>query len=125
MSLPSPVSSSNRIFLAPWTALGRELNSVVRQFVSVLNQISCQPVHNLTSEILLSATVNKLLDFDDDGTAMRLMTMMNNIVDALREPLDMQYILYNYLKSRSEFYMHEDWLETILSEDFFPAEQNG
>lgn len=71
-------------FSRAMTVLGRELNSVVRQFVSVLDQISCQPVYNLTSEILLRATVNELLDFDDDGTAMCLMTMMNNIVDELR-----------------------------------------
>ena len=69
--------------------------------------------------ILLKAAVNKLLDFEDNGTAMCLMTTMNNIVEALREPLDTQYILYNYLKSRSEFDTHEDWLETILSEGYF------
>ncbi len=84
------------------TALGREFYFVVRQFVSILNQISCQPVHNLTLEFLLRATVNKLLDFEDNGTAMCLMTTMNNIVDALREPLDTRYILYNYLISRCE-----------------------
>lgn len=33
--------------------------------------------------------------------------------------MDTQYILYNYLKSRGEFDAHEDWLETILSEDYF------
>ena len=31
-------------FSRAMTALGRELNSVVRQFVSILYQISCQPV---------------------------------------------------------------------------------
>ncbi len=76
--------------------------------------------NDLTSGILLRATVNKLLDFEDDGTAMCLMTTMSNIVDALREPLDTRYILYKYLKSRSEFDTHEEWLwKNILSEGYF------
>lgn len=73
----------------------------------------------MTAGVLLRATVNKLLDFEDNGTAMCLMTTMNNIVDALREPLDTQYILYNYLKSRSESGTYDKWLETILSEGYF------
>ena len=46
--------------------------------------------------------------------------MPDNIVETLREPLDTQYILYNYLKSRSEFDTHEEWLrKNILPEDYF------
>lgn len=76
--------------------------------------------NDLTTGILLRATIKKLLDFDDDGSAMCLMTAMNNIVDALREPLDTRYILYKYLKSRSEFDTHEEWLKTnILPKGFF------
>ncbi len=76
--------------------------------------------NDLTSGVLLRATVNKLLDFKDDGTAMCLMITMSNIVDALREPLNTQYILYKYLKSRSEFDTHEEWLRrNILPEGYF------
>ena len=76
--------------------------------------------NDLTTGILLRATIKKILDFDDDGSAMCLMTAMNNIVDALREPLDTRYILYKYLKSRSEFDTHEEWLKTnILPKGFF------
>lgn len=76
--------------------------------------------NDLTSGVLLRATVNKLLDFEDDGTAMCLMMTMSNIVDALREPMDTRYILYKYLKSRSEFDTHEEWIRTnILPEGYF------
>ncbi|MDE7195242.1 MAG: hypothetical protein K2O14_14930 [Oscillospiraceae bacterium] len=76
--------------------------------------------NDLTSGVLLRATVNKLLDFEDDGTAMCLMTAMSNIVDALREPLDTRYILYKYLKSRSEFDTSEEWLrKNILPKGYF------
>lgn len=76
--------------------------------------------NDLTSGVLLRATVNKLLDFEDDGTAMCLMTAMSNIVDALREPLDTRYILYKYLKSRGEFETHDKWLKTnVLPEGYF------
>ena len=76
--------------------------------------------NDLTSGVLLRATVNKLLDFEDDGTAMCLMMAMSNIVDALRESLSTQYILYKYLKSRSEFDTHEEWLRAnILPEGYF------
>ncbi len=76
--------------------------------------------NDLTSGVLLRATVNRLLDFEDDGTAMCLMMTMSNIVKALREPLDTRYILYKYLKSRSEFDTHDMWLETnVLPEGFF------
>lgn len=76
--------------------------------------------NDLTSGVLLRATINKLLDFKDDGTAMCLMMAMSNIVDALREPLDTRYILYKYLKSRSEFDTHDKWLETnVLPEGYF------
>ena len=48
------------------------------------------------------------------------MITMSNIVDALREPLNTQYILYKYLKSRSEFDTHEEWLRrNILPEGYF------
>lgn len=76
--------------------------------------------NDLTSGVLLQASINKLLDFEDDGTAMCLMMAMSNIVDALREPLSTQYILYKYLKSRSKFDTHEEWLQTnILPEGYF------
>lgn len=76
--------------------------------------------NDLASGVLLRATVNRLLDFEDDGTAMCLMTTMSNIVDALREPLDTRYILYKYLKSQSEFDTHDKWLETnVLFEGYF------
>lgn len=76
--------------------------------------------NDLTTGILLRAAIYKLLDIDDDGTAMCLMTAMNNIVDALREPLHTRYILYKYLKSRSEFKTHDKWLETnVLPEGYF------
>lgn len=76
--------------------------------------------NDLATGVLLRATIYKLLDIEDDGTAMCLMTAMNNIVDALREPLDTQYILYKYLKSRSEFDTHDKWFETnVLPEGYF------
>lgn len=76
--------------------------------------------NDLTTGVLLRAAMYKLLDIDDDGTAMCLMTTMNKIVDALREPLDTRYILYKYLKSRSEFDTHEEWLrKNILPEGYF------
>lgn len=75
--------------------------------------------NDLTAGVLLRAAINKLLDFEDDGTAMHLMSVMSNIVDALREPLNTRYILYKYLKSRSELVTHEEWLKTILSDSYF------
>ncbi len=76
--------------------------------------------NDLTTGVLLRAAIYKLLDIDDDGTAMCLMTAMSNIVDALREPLDTRYILYKYLKSRGEFETHDKWLETnVLPEGYF------
>ena len=76
--------------------------------------------NDLATGVLLRAAIYKMLDIDDDGTAMCLMTAMNNIVDALREPLDTQYILYKYLKSRSEFDTHDKWFETnVLPEGYF------
>lgn len=68
----------------------------------------------------MRATIHKLLEIKDDGSAMYLMTTMSHIVDALREPLDTRYILYKYLKSRSEFDTHEEWLrKNILPEGYF------
>ncbi len=76
--------------------------------------------NDLTTGVLLRAAIYKLLDIDDDGTAMCLMTAMSNIVDALREPLDTRYILYKYLKSRGEFETHDKWLKTnVLPEGYF------
>lgn len=76
--------------------------------------------NDLTSGVLLRAAIYKLLDIDDDGTAMCLMTAMSNIVDALREPLDTRYILYKYLKSRGEFETHDKWLKTnVLPDGYF------
>ncbi len=49
-----------------------------------------------------------------------VMVMMNTIVEALRKPLSTQYILYKYLKYRSEFDTHCKWLETyVLPEGYF------
>lgn len=76
--------------------------------------------NDLTTGVLLRATIHKLLEIKDDGSAMYLMTTMSHIVDALREPLDTRYILYKYLKSRSEFDTHEEWLrKNILPEGYF------
>ena len=63
--------------------------------------------NDLAAGVLLRATIYKLLDIEDDGSAICLMTAMNDIADALQEPLDTQYILYKYLKSRSEFDTHD------------------
>ncbi len=76
--------------------------------------------NDLTSGVLLRAAINKLLDAKDDGTAMFFLLSMNNVVEAIREPLSTQYILYKYLKSRSKFDTHEEWLRTnILPEGYF------
>lgn len=76
--------------------------------------------NDLTSGVLLRAAINKLLDVKDDGTAMFFLLSMNNVVDAMREPLNTQYILYKYLKSRSKFDTHEEWLRiNILPEGYF------
>lgn len=75
--------------------------------------------NDLTSGVLLRAAINKLLDAKDDGTAMFFLLSMNNVVETIREPLSTQYILYKYLKSRSEFDTHEEWLRTnILPEGY-------
>lgn len=45
---------------------------------------------------------------------------MNSVVEILQEPLNIRYILYKYLKSRSEFDTYEEWIQTdILPEDYF------
>lgn len=76
--------------------------------------------NDLTSGVLLRATINKLLDTEDDGTAMFFMLSMNSVVEVLQEPLNIRYILYKHLKSRGEFDTYEEWLQTnILSEDYF------
>ena len=76
--------------------------------------------NDLTSSVLLRAAINKLLDAKDDGTTMFFLLSMNNVVETIREPLSTQYILYKYLKSRSEFDTHEEWLRTnILPEGYF------
>lgn len=76
--------------------------------------------NDLTSSVLLRAAINKLLDAKDDGTTMFFLLSMNNFVETIREPLSTQYILYKYLKSRSEFDTHEEWLRTnILPEGYF------
>lgn len=76
--------------------------------------------NDLTSGVLLRAAINKLLDAKDDGTAMFFLLSMNNVVEAIREPMSTQYILYKYLKSRSEFDTHEEWLrKNILPEGYF------
>ncbi len=76
--------------------------------------------NDLTSGVLLRAAINKLLNVKDDGTAMFFLLSMNNVVEAIREPMSTQYILYKYLKSRSEFDTHEEWLRTnILPEGYF------
>lgn len=76
--------------------------------------------NDLTSSVLLRASINKLLDTEDDGTAMFFLLSMNSVVEVLQEPLNIRYILYKHLKSRSEFDTHEEWLQTdILPEDYF------
>ena len=76
--------------------------------------------NDLTSGVLLRAAINKLLNAKDDGTAMFFLLSRNNVVETIREPLSTQYILYKYLKSRSEFDTHEEWLRTnILPEGYF------
>ncbi len=76
--------------------------------------------NDLTAGVLLRASINKLLDMEDDKTAMFLLTAMNRIVDVIREPLDTRYYLYKYLKSQSKFKSHEEWLQKdILPEGYF------
>lgn len=76
--------------------------------------------NDLTAGVLLRASINKLLDMEDDKTAMFLLTAMNRIVDVIREPLDTRYYLYKYLKLQSEFESREEWLQKdILPEGFF------
>ncbi len=76
--------------------------------------------NDLTAGVLLRASINKLLDMEDDKTAMFLLTAMSRIVNVIREPLDTRYYLYKYLKSQSEFKSHEEWIQkNILPEGYF------
>ncbi len=60
-----------------------------------------------------------------------VMVMMNAIVEALRKPLSTQYILYKYLKYRSEFdtyvlpegyFFRRDYICEIINYDLFTNE---
>lgn len=76
--------------------------------------------NDLTAGVLLRAAITKLTDNEDDETAMCLLMIMNSIVEVLREPLDTRYILYKYLKLRSEFKTHNEWIKNnILLEGYF------
>lgn len=80
--------------------------------------------NDLPAGVLLRATVHNLLDTPDDGTAMYFLTTMNNVTEALREPLHTQNYLYKYLRQCGEFATPNEWLEkTVLSDkDFFRLE---
>lgn len=76
--------------------------------------------NDLPAGVLLRAAINNILDIPDNGTAMYWLETMHNIVAALREPLNTRFILYRYLKSRSEFKTHEEWLKkNVLPEGYF------
>ena len=95
-------------------------DQVTSVFNTALDLADAVRENDLTSGVLLRAAINKLLDAKDDGTAMFFLLSMNNVVKAIREPMSTQYILYKYLKSRSEFDTHEEWLQTnILPEGYF------
>lgn len=80
--------------------------------------------NDLPAGVLLRATINILLDAPDDGTAMYFLTTMNNVTEALREPMYTQYYLYKYLRQCGEFATAKEWLEkSVLSDkDFFRRE---
>ena len=95
-------------------------DQVTSVFNTALDLADAVRENDLTSGVLLRAAINKLLDAKDDGTAMFFLLSMNNVVKAIREPMSTQYILYKYLKSRSEFDTHEEWLRAnILPEGYF------
>lgn len=95
-------------------------NQVTSVFNTALDLADAVRENDLTSGVLLRAAINKLLDAKDDGTAMFFLVSMNNVVKAIREPMSTQYILYKYLKSRSESDTHEEWLRAnILPEGYF------
>lgn len=95
-------------------------DQVTSVFNTALDLADAVRENDLTSGVLLRAAINKLLDAKDDGTAMFFLLSMNNVVETIREPLSTQYIIYKYLKSRSEFDTHEEWLQTnILPEGYF------
>lgn len=95
-------------------------DQVTSVFNTALDLADAVRENDLTSGVLLRAAINKLLGAKDDGTAMFFLLSMNNVVKAIREPMSTQYILYKYLKSRSEFDTHEEWLRTnILPEGYF------
>lgn len=76
--------------------------------------------NDLTTGVLLRAAVKKYPETKDDGTAMFLLTTINDIIGELSELPRTRYILYKYLKSRSEFETHDKWLETnVLPEGYF------
>lgn len=76
--------------------------------------------NGLTTGVLLRAAVKKYPETEDDGTAMFLFTAINGIIDELHELPRTKYILYKYLKSRSEFETHDKWLKTnVLPEGYF------
>lgn len=95
-------------------------DQVTSVFNTALDLADAVRENDLTSGVLLRAAINKLLDAKDGGTAMFFLLSMNNVVKAIREPMSTQYILYKYLKSRSEFDTHEEWLRAnILPEGYF------
>lgn len=95
-------------------------DQVTSVFNTALELADAVRENDLTSGVLLRASINKLLDVKDDGTAMFFLLSMNDVVKAIREPLSAQYIIYKHLKSRSEFDTHEEWLRTnILPEGYF------
>lgn len=76
--------------------------------------------NDLTTGVLLRAAIKKYPETNNDGTAMFLLTTMNSIIEELRGLPRTRYILYKYLKSRSEFEPHDKWLETnVLPEGYF------
>ena len=76
--------------------------------------------NDLTSGILLKASINKLLEIEDDNSAMVLLIAMNNLVKILQEPIYAKYIFYKHLKSQSEYETHDEWLKKdILPEGYF------
>ena len=80
--------------------------------------------NDLPAGVLLRATIENLLDVPDDGTAMYFLITMNNVIDALREPMHTQYNLYKYLRQCHKFDTPKEWLENsvLRDKDFFRRE---
>lgn len=80
--------------------------------------------NDLPAGVLLRATIENLLDSPDDGTAMYFLTTMNNVIDALREPMHTQFYLYKYLRQCHKFAAPKEWLEksVLHDKDFFRRE---